>query len=145
MWTDLAKKANHEVEGLPLNVFIRPKAEFFFHTWKIEHKASAGIEWRYAKTFGRGQIYDLSRPLNFSSTLRPRAYYAIPASNQLAWYIQDDISWPLHEHVSLDVNIGLRGTSLLGLGSDYAISGKCYLDPRANIGIISRSRRVSSM
>lgn len=127
--------ANHEVEGLPLNVFIRPKAEFFFHTWKIEHKASAGIEWRYAKNFGRGQIYDLSRPLNYSSTLRPRAYYDIPASNQLAWYIQDDISWPLHEHVSLDVNIGLRGTSLLGLGSDYAISGKCYLDPRANIGI----------
>ena len=127
--------AKHEVEGIPLNVFVRPKAEFFFNTWKLEHKASAGIEWRYAKNFGRGQIYDLSRPLNYSSSLRPRAYYDIPATNQLAWYIQDDISFPIHEHVSLDLNIGLRGTSLLGLSSKYAISGKCYLDPRANIGI----------
>lgn len=127
--------ANHEVEGLPLNVFIRPKAEFFFNTWKLEHKAGAGIEWRYAKNFGRGQIYDLNRPLNYSSSLRPRAYYDIPATNQLAWYIQDDIEWPIHEHLSLDINIGLRGTSLMGLDNRYTISGKCYLDPRANIGI----------
>lgn len=125
--------AEHEVEGLPLNVFVRPKAEFFFNTWMMEHKASAGIEWRYAKNFGRGQIYDLSRPLNYSSSLRPRAYYDIPATNQLAWYIQDDISIPVHEHFSIDLNIGLRGTSLLGLGAQYAITGKCYLDPRANM------------
>lgn len=127
--------AQHSVEGLPLNVFIRPKAEFYFHTWMLEHKANAGIEWRYAKNFGRGQIYDLSRPLNYSSTLRPRAYYDIPATNQLAWYIQDDIVFPIHKHLSLELNLGLRGTSLLGLSSRYAISGKCYLDPRANITI----------
>ena len=125
--------AAHAVEGLPLNVFVRPKAEFFFNTWKLEHKASAGIEWRYTKNFGRGQIYDLSRPLNYSSSLRPRAYYDIPATNQLAWYVQDDITFPIHEHFGLDLNIGLRGTSLLGLSSQYAISGKCYLDPRANL------------
>lgn len=125
--------AEHEVEGLPLNIFIRPKAEFFFNTWMIEHKAGVGIEWRYAKNFGRGQIYDLSRPLNYSSSLRPRAYYDIPASNQLAWYFQDDIAIPIHEHFGVDLNIGLRGTSLMGLGAQYAVSGKCYLDPRANL------------
>ena len=127
--------AKHTVEGLPLNVFIRPKAEFYFKTWHIEHKANIGIEWRYAKNFGKGQQYDLSRPLNYKSLMRPRAYYDIPATNQLAWYIQDDIQWPLHEHVSLDLNIGLRGTSLLGLDKDLSIHGRCYLDPRANIGL----------
>lgn len=127
--------ANHTVDGLPLNVFIRPKAEFYFHTWVIEHKANVGIEWRYAKNFGRGQVYDLSRPLNYSSTMRPRAYYDIPANNQLAWYIQDDIAFPIHKHLSLDLNIGLRGTSMLGLGRKYAINGKCYLDPRANLTV----------
>ncbi|MBQ7631366.1 MAG: TonB-dependent receptor plug domain-containing protein [Paludibacteraceae bacterium] len=127
--------AQHTVEGAPLNVFIRPKAEFYFDTWRLTHKANIGIEWRYAKNFGRGQVYDLSRPLNYSSQLRPRAYYDIPATNQLAWYIQDDIEFPIHEHLSLDINIGLRGSSLLGLGNAYAISGKCYLDPRANIGL----------
>ena len=127
--------AQHTVEGLPLNVFVRPKAEFYFDTWRLTHKAQAGLEWRYAKNFGRGQVYDLSRPLNYSSLLRPRAYYDIPATNQLAWYIQDDITFPVHEHVSLDLNIGLRGTSLLGLGKTYAVSGKCYLDPRANLTV----------
>ena len=127
--------AKHTVEGLPLNVFIRPKAEFYFKTWHIEHKANIGIEWRYAKNFGKGQQYDLSRPLNYKSLMRPRAYYDIPATNQLAWYIQDDIQWPLHEHVSLDLNIGLRGTSLLGLDKSLSIHGRCYLDPRANIGL----------
>lgn len=127
--------ARHEVEGLPLNVFVRPKAEFFFHTWKIEHKAGVGIEWRYAKNFGRGQIYDLSRPLNYKSLMRPRAYYDIPATNQLAWYIQDDITFPIHEHLSMDLNIGLRGTSLLGLDKQLSMHGQCYLDPRANIGL----------
>ena len=127
--------ARHTVEGLPLNVFIRPKAEFYFDTWKIEHKASAGIEWRYAKNFGKGQIYDLNRPLNYKSLMRPRAYYDIPATNQLAWYIQDDITFPIHEHLSLDLDIGLRGTSLLGLDKQLRMHGRCYLDPRANLGL----------
>ncbi len=125
--------AKHTVEGLPFNVFIRPKAEFFFDTWHLNHKANIGLEWRYSKNFGRGQIYDLSYPLNYSSTLRPRAYYDIPATNQLSWYIQDDISFPIHERVSVDLNIGLRGITMLGLGRAYAIDGKCYLDPRANL------------
>ena len=125
--------AKHTVEGLPFNVFIRPKAEFFFDTWRLNHKANIGLEWRYSKNFGRGQIYDLSYPLNYSSTLRPRAYYDIPATNQLSWYIQDDISFPIHERVSVDLNIGLRGVTMLGLGRAYAIDGKCYLDPRANL------------
>lgn len=124
--------AHHLVDGKPMNVFIRPKANFFFHTWTLEHKAAMGIEWKYDKNFGRGQVYDLTRPLNYSSYMRPRAYSDIPASNQLAWYIQDDI----HIHVrktSFDLEIGLRGTSLLGLDKGYTMHGKCYLDPRANL------------
>lgn len=127
--------AQHTVEGLPLNVFIRPKAELYFSTWRLEHKANIGIEWRYTKNYGGGQIYDLNRPLNYSSLLRPRAYYDIPATNQMAWYVQDDINLPIHEHIGFDLNIGLRGTSLLGLSQAYSINGRCYLDPRANLTI----------
>ncbi len=128
--------ANHRVEGRPLNVYIRPKASFTFNTWMISHKADAGIEWKYDKNFGRGQVYDLKRPLNYSTNLRPRAYYDIPATNQLAWYIQDDIHIPLggkQKAPSFDLGIGLRGTSLLGLDKSYTMHGKCYLDPRVNV------------
>lgn len=124
--------AHHLVDGKPMNVFIRPKANFFFHTWTLEHKAAVGIEWKYDKNFGRGQVYDLTRPLNYSSYMRPRAYNDIPASNQLAWYVQDNINIPVRK-TSFDLEIGLRGTSLLGLDKDYAMHGKCYLDPRANL------------
>ena len=124
--------AHHLVDGKPMNVFIRPKANFFFHTWTLEHKVVAGIEWKYDKNFGRGQVYDLTRPLNYSSYMRPRAYSDISASNQLAWYIQDDIHIPVRK-TSFDLEIGLRGTSLLGLDKGYTMHGKCYLDPRANL------------
>ncbi len=126
--------ASHEVDGRPLNVFVRPKVNFFFDTWLIRHKASAGIEWKFDKNFGDGQVYDLKRPLNYSSNLRPRAYYDIPATNQLAWYVQDAMSLVVGRW-SLDLEIGLRGTSLLGLDKDYAMFGKCYLDPRANLSL----------
>lgn len=124
--------AQHLVDGKPLNIFIRPKANFFFHTWVLEHKVAMGVEWKYDKNFGLGQVYDLTRPLNYASSLRPRAYNDIPATNQLAWYIQDDIHIPIHK-TSFDLEIGLRGTSLLGLDKAYTIHGKCYLDPRANL------------
>ena len=120
--------AKHRVEGRPLNVYIRPKASFTFDTWLFSHKADVGIEWKYDKNFGRGQVYDMTRPLNYTSNLRPRAYYEIPATNQLAWYAQDDI------HIwHFDIGIGLRGTSLLGLDKTYTMHGKCYLDPRVNL------------
>lgn len=131
--------AHHRVEGRPLNIYIRPKATFTFDTWILSHKADAGIEWKYDKNLGRGQVYDMTRPLNYSTNLRPRAYYDIPATNQLAWYVQDDIRIPFRsasatgsaQHVSaMEVSIGLRGTSLLGLERSYAMHGKCYLDPR---------------
>lgn len=124
--------AHHLVDGKPMNIFIRPKANFFFHTWTLEHKAAVGVEWKYDKNFGRGQVYDLTRPLNYSSYMRPRAYNDIPASNQLAWYVQDDIHIPIIR-TSFDLEIGLRGTSLMGLDRNYAMHGKVYLDPRANL------------
>lgn len=132
--------AHHRVEGRPFNLFIRPKVSFQFHTWTLSHKADAGIEFKYDKNFGRGQVYDLSRPLNYSSNLRPRAYNDIPASNNLSWYVQDDIHIPLCKAAdaertdvhSFDLSVGLRGASLLGLGKGYSMRGRCYLDPRIN-------------
>ncbi len=124
--------ADYTVDGKPLNVFVRPKANFVFHTWGIDHKAAVGVEWKFDKNFGQGQVYDLSRPLNYASSLRPRAYSDIPATNQLAWYVQDDIHIPAGR-TSFDWTIGLRGTSLLGLDKQYTMHGKCYLDPRVNL------------
>ena len=124
--------SNYRVEGRPLSVYIRPKASFTGKTWVLDHKADIGIEWKYDKNFGKGQIYDLRRPLSATSNLRPRAYYDIPATNKLSWFIQDDIHIPVLTH-SFDLSVGLRGSSLLGLDQAYVMHGKCYLDPRVNL------------
>ena len=124
--------AHHQVDGKPMNVFLRPKVNFLFQTWTLDHKVAMGVEWKYDKNFGQGQVYDLTRPLNYASSMRPRAYSDIPATNQLAWYVQDDIHIPIRK-TSFDLEIGLRGTSLLDLDKAYTMHGKCYLDPRANL------------
>ncbi len=125
--------AHHSVEGLPVNIFVRPKAQFYFDTWLLKHKAGVGVEWKYDKNYGNGQVYDMRRPLNYQTAFRPRAYYDIPAGNQLGWYIQDEIQLPVCEMLSFDLSVGLRGASLLGIDKTYAMHGKCYLDPRANL------------
>lgn len=127
--------ARHTVDGKPVGAYLRPKAEFRFDTWQLHHEAAAGIEWSYDKNFGQGQVYDLTRPLNYTSFLRPRAYYDIPANNRLAWFVQDNIHWAMPLHFSIDLQVGLRGTSLLGLNSQYIMHGKCYLDPRLNLSL----------
>lgn len=124
--------ATHCVDGKPFNAFIRPKVNFVFDTWQIKHKATVGIEWKLDKNFGAGQVYDMARPLNYSSTLRPRAYNDIPANNLLSWYVQDEIHIPVRQ-TSFDIDFGIRGAGLLGLSSAYAMHGAHYIDPRLNL------------
>ncbi|MCM1034720.1 MAG: TonB-dependent receptor plug domain-containing protein [Paludibacter sp.] len=124
--------AAHVVDGRPFNAFVRPKVNFVFDTWHISHKAAVGVEWKLDKNFGDGQVYDMTRPLNYNSTLRPRAYSDIPANNTISWYVQDELHIPVVT-TSFDVEIGVRGTSLMGLDAAYAMRGKHYVDPRVNI------------
>lgn len=124
--------ADYLVDGQPLNIFLRPKTTFIFSTWILDHKAAVGIEYKHDKNYGAGQVYDKNRPLNYSTSYRPRAYNDIPANNQLSWYINDNIQIPIKK-TSFDIEIGLRGTSLIGLKKDRAIHRKVYIDPRTNI------------
>lgn len=127
--------ARHTVDGRPMNIYVRPRADFRFDTWHLSHRVAAGLEWTIDKNYGRGQVYDLTRPLNYSSALRPRAYTDIPARNSLAWFVQDAVHWQLPMAYSIDLDFGLRGTSLLGLDRAYTMHGKCYLDPRLNLAL----------
>lgn len=77
-------------------------------------------------------MYDLSRPLNpGSSYTRPRKYSDIPASEQIALFVEDQIGIPIGKH-HLEVQAGIGSSMLLNLNSRYALSGKPYFDPRIN-------------
>ena len=120
------------VDGRPLNLFADLKAYFQAKTGNISHRISAGTSFTYAKNLGDGQQYDLTRPLNpMSSYSRPRKYSDIPASEQLSFFVQDNLRLPIGKH-RLEVQAGVRTTTLVNLGKEYHLQGKMYFDPRIN-------------
>lgn len=58
-----------------------------------------GGEWSYTKNFGRGQVYDLTRPLAAGGwSSRPRAYKDIPALQNVGVFIEDVMTAKIGRH-----------------------------------------------
>lgn len=119
-------------DGRPVDFMgrLNGKGSISFGTWL--HKYKAGVEYTFAKNYGRGQIYDLLRPLSGGWTTRPRAYRDIPALNTISAYIEDGITI-LAGSGKVEAQFGARLIALTGLDSRYYLSGRPYIDPRANI------------
>lgn len=125
--------AHAVVDGRPASLYANLQADFRFHTGGMQHHVLGGANWTYAKNLGNGQVYDLARPLDpmYNST-RPRRYIDIPASEQLAFYAEDQMKLPIGLH-RLDIQAGVRSLTALNLKERYAMRGKFYLDPRLNL------------
>lgn len=125
--------ADYLSDGKPFNAFVKLKSDFNFSTASTKHHIKLGGEWSYNKNFGRGQVYDLSRPLQAGSwSSRPRAYKDIPDLQHLNFFAEEVFTAHLGEH-TLNVMGGLRALSLIHLNKKYEISGKVYADPRINV------------
>lgn len=124
--------ANVLVDGKPFYANAKIIGDFAFNWMKSSHTLKVGAEWNFSKNFGDGQVYDTTRPLNTSSTTRPRSYNDIPARQDVSVYAEEQMKLSLGKH-ELFLSAGVRANSLLGLSGDYAIQGKIYLDPRFNL------------
>ena len=124
--------ADYLCDGKPFNAFVKAKANLGYKTATTQHDIKLGGEWNYTKNFGRGQVYDLSRPLAGSWSSRPRAYKDIPDLQNVSFFAEEVFTahWGGH---TLKAMGGLRGLSLVHLDKKYEIGGKVYLDPRANL------------
>lgn len=119
------------VDGNPLNSNIELRALFQHKLGVTTHRWTVGSSWRYSKNYGDGQVYDPTRPINYGTSLRPRAYHDIPGKSLLAGYLEDRMEWSIgRSHFILQA--GIRGNTLLGLDKKYKMQGKWYLDPRIN-------------
>lgn len=123
--------ARYVSDGKPVNVFLKLKGEGVLTLGGLKNDYKVGGEWNYAKNYGKGQIYDLTRPLSASWVTRPRAYKDIPALATLSWYAEDNITAHAGRH-KIELQLGLRSIQLTGLNSRYYLSGRMYLDPRLN-------------
>ncbi len=118
-------------DGRPLavNMRLRADGDIDFGTW--DHRWKVGAEWSLAKNYGKGQVYDLTRPLSAAWTTRPRAYRDIPGLNVVSVYAEDNIRALLGAS-TLELQLGARTIQLAGLDRRFRLVGKVYVDPRLN-------------
>ncbi len=124
--------ADYLSDGRPVNIFIKSRANGSLPLGSISNDWKLGAEYTFSKNYGRGQVYDLSRPLSASWTSRPRAYRDIPALQVVSSFIEEQATVPVRGN-SVEIQAGARTISLVGLDRRYTLNGKVYIDPRANI------------
>lgn len=125
--------ADLDVYGKPFSVFVKLSSRFRYRQGEWHSgRLKAGAEWNFSKNFGTGQTYDLSRPITAGNTSRPRPFNDIPAIQQFSAYVENESEIKLGNH-TVNLQLGLRETQLVGLDSRYYLSGRPYLDPRANL------------
>lgn len=124
--------ADFRLDGRPVDIFTKLRAAGSVSTGRWLHSYKAGAEWVFTKNYGRGQIYDLDRPLSGGWTTRPRAYRDIPALHTVSAFAEDNIVALFGSH-KLEIQAGVRLMAIPSLDRRYYLSGKPYIDPRGNI------------
>jgi hypothetical protein len=125
--------SDYATEGKPLDITAMFKTTGTRNTFGINHQYEAGLDWRYSKNNGRGLIYDMNSPYaaEFSNS-RPRPFNDIPASNLMAAFLGDQMSYAIDEH-KFTLYTGLRFSKQLGIDQSYTISKKVFVEPRVNL------------
>lgn len=118
-----------KTEGRPIDINTKLEANAEFNALKSKHSLEFGMDYKYAKNNGRGQIYDLLKPPSASLTTRPRAYSDIPAYQNLAFFIGDKMLWNIDEH-QISFYAGIRASTRIGMDKSYSLSDKLYIEPR---------------
>lgn len=124
--------ARHVVDGKPFYCDLKIAVSHGGVFRSLRNKISLGGEWRCRKNFGRGQVFDSSRPLHGSTSRRPRSFRSVPVSNALGLFVEDEFEAPVGV-ASLRIVAGVRLSSLAGLGREFDMAGMVYADPRANV------------
>ena len=124
--------ADMTIDGKPLYANANMRTKFSAKHGIFEHRIMAGVDWNLMKNLGDGQIYNPARPLNWSTTVRPRRYKDIPSIQNFSAYAEEDFHIYAGRH-HFNITAGLRLQSLLGLDKAYSMNGKVYADPRFNM------------
>lgn len=120
-------------EGKPLDITALFQLNGTKKIAGITHNYETGLDWRYSKNNGDGLVYDMKTPPSSASGIeRPRAFSDIPASNLLAAFVGDQMSYSINQH-KFTLYAGLRVSKNLGIDNSYAISKKVFTEPRLNL------------
>ncbi len=125
--------ADFKSEGIPFYGFIKIKSKHpeIKIGKKVKTDFTLGVDYKYSKNFGKGQIYNLERPISPIWESRPRAYKDIPALQNLAFFVENK-GQTMIGGTTIQHSLGVRGISLLGLNKRYEIQNKIFWEPRFN-------------
>lgn len=121
-----------DVYGKPLTAYGKIASRFTYRLPLTSNTLKVGGEYNFSKNYGRGQVYDIMRPISAGNTGRPRPFSDVPAMNQLSFYAENTSEMHLGNH-ALELQLGVRETQLLNLGSRYFLNNHPYFDPRVNL------------
>lgn len=125
--------AHYLCDGKPFNAYVKVKGVMGFKTPYTLHTIKVGANWDLAKNFGRGQVYDMHHPLSVSGwSSRPRKYSDIPSLQNFSLFAEELLKADVGQS-KVELMLGVRLNTLLGLDKQYDMSGKYYADPRANL------------
>lgn len=126
-------EASQQVDGKPLNVFIKLNARLQIPSRKIANTLLIGADWNMDKNYGHGQVFDPERPVYPTAQIRMRSLSEKPANHTLSVYAEEKATLPLGS-CQLELMAGVRALQMLNLPADYTMHSHWYLDPRANVG-----------
>lgn len=125
--------AHYLCDGKPFNAYVKVKGVMGFKTPYTLHTIKVGANWDLAKNFGCGQVYDMHHPLSVSGwSSRPRKYSDIPSLQNFSLFAEELLKADVGQS-KVELMLGVRLNTLLGLDKQYDMSGKYYADPRANL------------
>lgn len=125
--------ASQDVDGKPLNVFLKLNARLQIPSKKVANTLLLGADWNLDKNYGRGQVFDPERPVYPTAQIRMRSLTEKPANHTLSFYAEEKATLPVGG-CQLELMAGVRAQQMLNLPADYVMHDQWYLDPRANIG-----------
>ena len=126
-------EASYLCDGKPFAAYVKAKSVMGFDVLNTHSTVKVGANWDMAKNFGRGQVYDMARPLSLTGwSSRPRKYSDIPSLQNFSLFGEELLKWGWGRS-QWELMAGVRLNSLLGLNSKFDMSGKVYADPRINL------------
>jgi outer membrane receptor protein involved in Fe transport len=125
--------ATQDVDGKPLNVFLKLNARLQIPSRKVANTLLIGADWNVDKNYGSGQVFKPERPVYPTSQIRMRSLSEKPANHTLSLYAEEKVTLPVGS-CQLELMAGARALQMLNLPADYRMQGHWYLDPRANAG-----------
>ncbi|WP_290540054.1 TonB-dependent receptor [Alistipes sp.] len=124
--------ARMTVDGRPLSAFVKWMASFAFSTARSRSSIVAGADWSLDKNLGRGQVFDMTRPIFSGVAARPYPYNKIPAQHDLGMFLEDNTTLTMGR-THLDIMAGLRVLTMFNIARKYAMHGDFWFDPRVNL------------